>query len=584
MKGSRLLSGILLAAVSISSVGQTRDQKSQAASPTASTDTEKVQLLSELQSLKAQSAGLGSPLSQARGKAEVAGALWYLDQAQAEQMLLEAYKLTLPTEEEREKNPPRPIGSPLDIPNETERARGEVRRRILQVAARNYALSKQLVKLTGDSLGGSDAHLSSVALGHQALISGDMETAEKDILDAISADPTQTAAGALIRELATKDRAAADDLIIKYIDRLREIPFSFSQTTQRIYFVLLQLIFPTTLGANLVPGSQAPAQPPGPAVMKAYASYVVQSVGQLAQTDPSSLVRLRNVILTAGQPIKQYAPELLPAYQELEQLSRGGREGNSIQSPEEIADSLQRNRQKQLDATLDKDTIDASLVEAAVRRGMFDKARKAVGNLPEGDRKTQLTDLINAQEALSLLAKGNVTGAEGLAERLRTAPRILEAYTALVNRCGKDSSCKIPLLYKALNQIKATENLPPLAPENAPPDAFLNKRELDTKLSSLSKLAVMATAVDDDLARAAFTEVVSAINRTTVAAELGRLGFDAELFSLGAQRDEAYTRSLATGITNPLRQIAALTAIDEWKAKGLKAKEAKPQQLKQGIN
>jgi hypothetical protein len=109
-------------------------------------------------------------------------------------------------------------------------------------------------------------------------------------------------------------------------------------------------------------------QPPGPAVMKAYASYVVQSIGQLAQTEPGGAVRLRYLILTAGQPIKQYAPELMPAYLQLESLSRGGREGNSIQTPDEINDSLRHNRQKQLDTALDRETIDASLIEPAVSR------------------------------------------------------------------------------------------------------------------------------------------------------------------------------------------------------------------------
>lgn len=95
-----------------------------------------------------------------------------------------------------------------------ERARGEVRRRILQVAARNPALAKQMVKLAADSLGEGEAHLSSVALGYQALLDGDVETSGKYVLDAIAEDQTQTAAGALIREIAKKDRAA-DLLIIK---------------------------------------------------------------------------------------------------------------------------------------------------------------------------------------------------------------------------------------------------------------------------------------------------------------------------------------------------------------------------------
>jgi hypothetical protein len=160
-------------------------------------------------------------------------------------------------------------------------------------------------------------------------------------------------------------------------------------------------------------------------------------------------------------------------------------------------------------------------------------------------------DLINAQEALSLLAKGNVAGAESLAERLRTAPRIFEVYSALANRCGGDQACQISLLYKALNQIKAAENLAPLAPEDAPPGAVLTKREVDEKLSSLSKLGRLAVVVDDWLARAALTEMISAINRTTVAAELGRLGFDVELFGLGARRTKFTSGPWQPGLQMP---------------------------------
>jgi hypothetical protein len=39
---------------------------------------------------------------------------------------------------------------------------------------------------------------------------------------------------------------------------------------------------------------------------------------------------------------------------------------------------------------------------------MFDKARRAAENLPEGNRKTQLVDLINVQEAVTLLAKATL--------------------------------------------------------------------------------------------------------------------------------------------------------------------------------
>jgi len=568
---------LLLTVVITNSKGQTLNQPPPRA---VQTDTERLQLLSELQSLNAQSAKLGSALARARAGAEIASALWYLDQEEAKRMLTKAYELTLLEEAKMEKKRARAVGANMDFSNETESARTEVRSRIIGVAGRDAAYANQLIRLGAEKLGPAEAHLSNALLARQALIGGDTKAASNYIIDAIEAEPTLTMAGPLIQELARKDRAAADALIIQYLDRLRKIPFSFSQSSQRIYFVLLPLIFPKTLGMN----NPVQVQPPGPAVMKAYASYVVQSIGQLAQTEPGGAVRLRYLILTAGQPIKQYAPELMPAYLQLESLSRGGREGNSIQTPDEINDSLRHNRQKQLDTALDRETIDASLIEPAVSRGMFDKARRAAENLPEGNRKTQLVDLINVQEAVTLLAKGNIADAAALAEQLRTPPRIFEAYSALVNRCGKDQPCKIPLLYKALTQIKAAESASPVAPEDFPAGFVMTKRELDTKLASLSKLAIVSASVDDVLARTALADVVSAINRTTIASELGRLGFAAELFGLVAQKDEAYAQSLAAGVTDSLRQIAAVSAVEEWKAKELKRKEAKQQLLKKKLS
>jgi hypothetical protein len=63
---------------------------------------------SELQSLNAQSAKLGSALARARAGAEIASALWYLDQEEAKRMLTKAYELTLLEEAKMEKNAPEP--------------------------------------------------------------------------------------------------------------------------------------------------------------------------------------------------------------------------------------------------------------------------------------------------------------------------------------------------------------------------------------------------------------------------------------------------------------------------------------------
>lgn len=572
MKRPALLSVILLA-VTLAGSSQTRDQKPRV----NSTDAEKLQLISELQILDAQSARLTGPLARARAKAEIASALWHIDEEGAKRVLTDAYELTLPEEEEREKSRSKAVGADFPFPTELERARREVRGRVLQVAERDHAYAKQLVKLGTETLGKNEAHLLNATLARQALSDGDIEAAGKYLTDAVEAEPTQTMAGLIIQELAKKDRAAADALIIRYIDRLRSIPFSFSQGTARTYFVLLRLIFPAL-------GSDQQVKPPGPAVMKAYAIYVVQSLGQLKQSEPSGLVRSRNVILTASQPVRQYAPELMTAYLELERLSRGRGEGNSPQTIGEITESSRHDRERQLNASLNQETLDVSLIEVAARRGMFDKARNALKTLPDGDRKTQLTDLVDAQEAASLVTKGDVVGAERLAEKLRTAPQILEVYLSLVNKCGKDQSCKNPLIYKALNKIKAVEDVRPLAPANAPTELMSTKRESDLKLSALGKLTAVAASADDDLAQAAFNEMIWAVNRTSIDSEMGKLGFDTSLFRAVALKDESRARQLAVGITNPLRQLAALSAIYEWKASELKKKEDEQRAVEKKIS
>lgn len=506
-------------------------------------------------------------MARARAKAEIASALWHLNEEGAKEMLTDAYQLTLPDEEEREKSRAKPVGADFPFPTEVERARREVRSRVLQVAEREHTYARQLIKLGTETLGKNEAHLVNATLARQALSDGDTERAGKYIADALEAEPTQTMAGLQIQELARKDRAGADALIIQYIDRLRSIPFSFSQSTQRVYWVLLQLVFP-------VSASNQQIQPPGPAVLRAYAAYVTQSLWQLRQSDPGSLVRLRSVVLTAGQAIRQYAAELMPTYLELERLSRGaGNEGSSLQTLGEITESTRRDREKQLDSALHQETLDPSLIEAAVRHGMFDKARDAVKTLPDGDRKTQLADFVDTQEANSLIAKGDTLKAERLAEKLHTPPQILEVYLSLIKNCGKDESCKGPLIYKALNQIKAADNLSKLAPANAPTELMPTRRESDPKLASLSKLAILAVSANDELVQATWSEMIWAVNRTTIDSDLGKLGFEIDLFRTLAMKNETRARELAVGITNPLRQIAALSAVYEWKASELKRKE-----------
>lgn len=535
---------------------------------------ERQQLVAELQSLSARSAGFNSALARARAKAEVASALWLLDQKEAKRLLSEAYELTLPEEEERNKTRALNVGADYPFTNATERARREVRIRVLQVAGRDRDFAKQLSQLATDNLGKNEEHLVNSTLAREALGEGNTEAAGKYLTAALEAEPTQTQAGLLLQELAKKDRAAADAIIVKYIERLRAVPHTRGVALARIYFVLVQLVFPNSGPPQ--PGQTQKVLPPGPAVMRAYAGYVVQGFSQLRQADPSALTGLRNILLSAAQPVRQYAPELLPTFLELERLSRNGNDTGPIPTMEEIADTSWRNQDARLNASLNQGTADPAVIDAAVRRGLYDKARRAIENLPEGDTKLQLTDYVNAQEAVSLAGKGDVAGAARLAEKVRTSAQIVEAYLALIEKCGKDQTCKIPLIYRTLTQIRDDNNAPQLAPPTIPSFLAPTKREVDPKLAALGRLAAAAVSADDNSMRATLNDLVLALNRTSIDADLGKLGFDIGLFKKIAQRDEGYAGQTALAISDPLRRLAALSAVDEWKAGELKKKEGEP--------
>ena len=173
-------------------------------------------LVSELQSLAAQATNLISPLARARASAEIADAIWDLDEKRAKQILTDAYKWT-----SAEKNP---LGSNEVLGGKnsanrspTGQARRDTRNRILQVAARDSVFARNLMKLQAQNPDKTQDHFDSAVLAKQAFDAGDYDAGHKYITDALQADPTQTMAGLIIQELAKKDRARADKLIVDYI-------------------------------------------------------------------------------------------------------------------------------------------------------------------------------------------------------------------------------------------------------------------------------------------------------------------------------------------------------------------------------
>src|SRR6185295_273809 len=79
-----------------------------------------------------------------------------------------------------------------------------------------------------------------------ALDEGNNEATSRSIQENMAIDPIQTIFIDLVNDLATKDRAAADKLILQCMANLSAVQLSDSFNTGRAYLVAMWLIFPNS--------------------------------------------------------------------------------------------------------------------------------------------------------------------------------------------------------------------------------------------------------------------------------------------------------------------------------------------------
>lgn len=526
-------------------------------------DEEKNGIIVDLQALESKLVKLEKPLALALAKAEIADATWWVERERAKVLLREAYELTFPDDEEQKRLREQPVGT-LPLPTGEGRARFEVRNRILHIAGRDKELAEHLAQLGAKQLGKHDEHLGYAKLASKAIAEGNKEEAGRYILQSVEADPTLITAGFIILDLAAQDRAAADRLIIQYIERLRNatVPFT-EQSALRVYFILSGLLFPSPVSDR----QRRQIPPAGAEAVRAYVSYVVESVGKFERSEPGSAQRFRGFLLSVWQPLRQYAPDLEGAFLELERVSR--RPGESAALPATSGEEASKDRyEKRLRDALHGERPDDSVINSAISREEFDKARKMIDKLDDGPHRAYLTEVVNAAEAISLAKKGDIWGAERKAERLSRATSILRVYPAIIERCAarKDQACASNLVYQAVKKLKLAEAAPNPRPDGLPSYASPTSRELDPVLLGLSRLAAAVIPADAALAFEIAEEIVVAANRSEMDTGLGRTGFDVEVFKKLAPKNEPRARQAAEGFKDPLRQTVALAAIYQWKA------------------
>lgn len=540
--------------------------------------SEKNLLLSELQTLDSRAAKLDKPLTRASARAEIADAAWTLDREWSKKLLRDAYELTFPDEEERIKLPTKPVGSPPTLSGANQIAASAIRHRILQIASRDKSFTAELARQGEESLGKLEAYNLYTDLAAKSIEAGDNEAASDYVLKAIDADPTLLNVGAAIFELAARDRRAADNVILQYIERLRLFPASQSNgSSLRTYLFLSDLIANKSatylaLVGKSVSSKDPQLQSPGPLVMRAYVGYVIESLGALEQREPGSARRFRGSLLSVWLPLNQYAPELLGPFSQLEKLSRRPGEDASLPTAGDKK-SGEESYDQRVKKALESDQPDDIAINIAIGRGDFDKARKMIDKLPDDSHKSQLIENLNVPEAIALAEKGEIDKAVRLAERLNRGTSILQVYPVLLKKClsAENKWRATPLVYQAIKQLKKADTSP-MRPPPGMPETMIAARVIDLIPSSLSKLAQLVVEVDEALAFAVLDETVIATNKSSMDSSEGRAGFDLDVFKQLAPRNEARVHQAAEDLTDHFRQIVALAAINQWKASELEKK------------
>ena len=498
-------------------------------------------LISEVQSLGARAKLLDAPLARALAQTEVADAAWFLDQDLATRLLRESFGLTLPSESD-----PKPrrlaIGSPLGQPAPGGNGAAIVRFRILQVARRDPRLLKELANLNLQTFGGPQGHEDFADLAHDAIEEGDLDAAGNYIRKALDADPTQSNAAFEIGRLAAKDRAAADLAIIEYINCLRSVTLSpRNGSSQRAFFsISILVLFPSSNpGAN---GLQVP--PPGANAVRTAIAYMFELMNH---DEPTVLRASRGLLLASWPLVQQDAPELRQQFFDLEMRSRSN--GDDVSLP--TANSLEREYKekfaKRADKELESDQPDALVIQRVISLGDFVKARKLIDKLADGPQKTELTEMLYAQQAISLANQDDISGALKLAASLAKASSILRVFPVIAERCAKkdDDVCARDSVNQAVRQLKKADLSSPTPPPGVPASFFGTKRDIDRVLSSLGSLTAAVLSVKDELALDIFDEFVIAANHSDLDTSQARTGFETSLIKKLADKNEERTTAAA---------------------------------------
>ena len=542
-------------------------------------------LLADLRALASEAKELRAPLDTASAKAEVAAAAWTLEREWAKRLLREALPLTFPEEVDRAKMREHAVGARLQVGPVEDRARALVRARILKIASADPAFARELADSTARELGVVEEADQYTQLASAAAGEGRLGDAGELIRHAIEVEPTLIGIGFVVNEVASHDRAAADRLMLDYINSLRALPPSLftergndNDTGLRVSFGFMAMLNPEEPFFRAAAGTR----PPGREVVRAYISFVMETMGRAEQSH-ADVTRMWPMLAMLGPYVGEYAPELTAQFNALERASRpAGARPPVPQSLSEMSKASNKRYEERLKAA--RETKDPTSLEMAATSAMkqndFDEARKLVAMLKDERLKSQLSEMADEKESLYLTNRGELAGAQRLARQLTHPANVMSAYPPLIRRLAKDGDAASAqfLAYDAVQRLKAlTEKesgndtyVPTLLASVA---SSIRVFKQSPALRAMSELALAAEAAGGETALDVLDALAETANKARITSEQGSANFNAEAFAKLAAKDGARVRAAATRFEDRLQRVVALASVYRGEAEALDARE-----------
>lgn len=497
--------------------------------------------VNDLKILNQEARNLNNSTAVATVKVGIANVSWGIDKNWSQNLLLEAFELILPDNKEREKIKQQSYESGMVEHTEEGRVQRYIRIRILSIAQRDKAFGELMREKMERELGKIEANSSKVNDTFDLIKNGKAQQATKALLEISAADPTTVRIGYLIREMAGIDRAEADKVILEYLRVLGNQPLTLptlKMLIQDIGFAVFP--FPSyDWRKRKIPVA-------GELTIRAYLAFSLNSIYQIENNTPGIAMPYRQTILSLGLRLQQYAPDLIPTFMTLEQVTRKSNEP-AFQLPSVTNAQANKDRYESLLQETYRSNRQEDVQQAfqmALGREEYDEAEKLLELIKDPDERQKHQEDFSVRKFHYYLNKGELLDAERAVLSLKKSASIVRTFPAIIKYCvsKKDNDRASSLARFAIEAINRSNDgykarfLTTLASSIAPVDSALSMKVLEG--------AIIASNQNKRDANRAFV-----------------VGIDTSIFSALTPKHEDILRQMVPQIEDPLDRMMSLVAI-----------------------